>query len=349
MVEEVVKTPTKQVREIEAQKILLESRARKRFEKIFRNMSKDISSILATGKAINPKEVADNYRPDFVAALRETYRETIKRFGFSLREEAEKKFDLDLNLEIERKRVDHFCLKQDDIEIDERASELLNQEMFSEITFFVNNQSETQADLITETNTKEIDTTVKDSFAAFALLLSTNLRKRQDADERLRDLNLERALPVDRSVAEIDNDIRATERQLNVLAREEDRLNTNKNKIISDQFSDDFLDKGTVRSETISEFEVGQTESFIRNREASLVNSIVLAGTGRTMLKNWDATLDRKTRKAHVAADARYRFNPIPVDQRFVVGGELLRFPRDPSGSPGNIINCRCVSTFSIE
>ncbi len=29
-------------------------------------------------------------------------------------------------------------------------------------------------------------------------------------------------------------------------------------------------------------------------------------------------------------------------------GVELLDFPGDPKGSPGNIINCRCVMVFEI-
>jgi len=35
---------------------------------------------------------------------------------------------------------------------------------------------------------------------------------------------------------------------------------------------------------------------------------------------------------------------PIPVDQPFRVGPDNLMHPGDPSGSPGNVINCQCVS-----
>jgi len=44
-------------------------------------------------------------------------------------------------------------------------------------------------------------------------------------------------------------------------------------------------------------------------------------------------------RDAHRAASGQVR----PINQPFVVGGERLMHPGDPSGSPGNIINCHCI------
>lgn len=42
----------------------------------------------------------------------------------------------------------------------------------------------------------------------------------------------------------------------------------------------------------------------------------------------------------HVEADGQV----VDVEQPFIVAGEELMFPRDPSGSPENTINCRCIS-----
>jgi len=36
----------------------------------------------------------------------------------------------------------------------------------------------------------------------------------------------------------------------------------------------------------------------------------------------------------------------VPVGQSFEVGGELLDYPGDPSGSGWNIVNCRCFTAF---
>jgi uncharacterized protein with gpF-like domain len=60
-------------------------------------------------------------------------------------------------------------------------------------------------------------------------------------------------------------------------------------------------------------------------------------------LKSWLSSHGPNVREAHAEAEDRYGDNPIPIDQAFVVGGEELMYPGDPSGSPGNIINCQCI------
>lgn len=58
----------------------------------------------------------------------------------------------------------------------------------------------------------------------------------------------------------------------------------------------------------------------------------------------WVTVGDEKVRPSHVAAD----FDP-KEDFGWEVGGEFLRFPGDPQGSPANIINCRCSAQTVIE
>jgi len=63
--------------------------------------------------------------------------------------------------------------------------------------------------------------------------------------------------------------------------------------------------------------------------------------------KEWLATPDRRTRPTHLRAWADYSEGgtpgPIPIDQPFIVGGEQLMFPGDPSGSCENVCQCRCT------
>ena len=61
---------------------------------------------------------------------------------------------------------------------------------------------------------------------------------------------------------------------------------------------------------------------------------------GFTMMKEWVATSDDRTRDAHNEADGQR----VPVDQPFIVDGEELMYPGDVSmgASPENTINCRC-------
>jgi uncharacterized protein with gpF-like domain len=60
--------------------------------------------------------------------------------------------------------------------------------------------------------------------------------------------------------------------------------------------------------------------------------------TGLTLQKEWVSAADERTREDHAAADGQ----TVDMDGMFNVGGEGLRYPGDPSGSGGNIINCRC-------
>jgi uncharacterized protein with gpF-like domain len=112
--------------------------------------------------------------------------------------------------------------------------------------------------------------------------------------------------------------------------------------------AENFGRKTESRAKLISFMAVGvaisqskQTEAEVLNQSNATIEGIKVAGN---IEKNWNALLDSKTRPAHVNADAVYFDNPIPLNESFSVGGEALRFPRDPNGSAGNTINCRCQS-----
>jgi hypothetical protein len=57
---------------------------------------------------------------------------------------------------------------------------------------------------------------------------------------------------------------------------------------------------------------------------------------GANVVKQWDSTLDAKTRDSHVAVDMEIR----ELDEAFSNG---LKFPGDPSGSAAEVCNCRCA------
>jgi len=62
--------------------------------------------------------------------------------------------------------------------------------------------------------------------------------------------------------------------------------------------------------------------------------------SGAVEMKEWLTAHDELVRDTHTAAEA---FGPIPLDDRFEVGKDLLMFPGDPEGSVGEIANCRCT------
>jgi hypothetical protein len=57
---------------------------------------------------------------------------------------------------------------------------------------------------------------------------------------------------------------------------------------------------------------------------------------GADVVKQWDATLDGKTRNSHVDVDGQIR----ELDEKFSNG---LMFPGDPSGEAAEVCNCRCA------
>lgn len=60
---------------------------------------------------------------------------------------------------------------------------------------------------------------------------------------------------------------------------------------------------------------------------------------GIKVRKRWIATKDGRTRHEHGMADGQ----TVNIDEPFIVGGEKMMFPADPSASGWNIYNCRCT------
>ena len=58
---------------------------------------------------------------------------------------------------------------------------------------------------------------------------------------------------------------------------------------------------------------------------------------GADVVKQWDATLDGKTRESHRMVDGEIR----ELDEKFSNG---LMYPGDPNGGAAEVINCRCAS-----
>ena len=57
---------------------------------------------------------------------------------------------------------------------------------------------------------------------------------------------------------------------------------------------------------------------------------------GANIVKQWDATLDMRTRDSHAQVDGEVR----ELDEKFSNG---LRFPSDPHGVAAEVVNCRCA------
>lgn len=90
------------------------------------------------------------------------------------------------------------------------------------------------------------------------------------------------------------------------------------------------------RSQVIAQTEVHSGAMF-----ASIETDRAEARDAGTQIeKAWVSTEDEVTRPWHLDMDPD---EFIPEDSTFNVDGESMDYPGDPSGSPENIINCRCV------
>ena len=80
-----------------------------------------------------------------------------------------------------------------------------------------------------------------------------------------------------------------------------------------------------------------RTEGHRITNQAKLDSMQKAIDAGADVVKQWDATLDRRTRPEHSRADGQIR----EMDEDFEVGGEKLPAP-GVGGSAKNVINCRC-------
>lgn len=82
----------------------------------------------------------------------------------------------------------------------------------------------------------------------------------------------------------------------------------------------------------------------IATEDLIAAGGILALAASVTVTKTWVAVLDESTREAHAEADGQ----EVPIDESFEVDGEDIAFPGDPSGSPGNVINCRCAVLYGL-
>ena len=85
------------------------------------------------------------------------------------------------------------------------------------------------------------------------------------------------------------------------------------------------------RARTIARTEV--------NSSANFASWSAYKQSGVVEKRGWLTTRDGAERDAHGAVKEPYE---VPIDEPFIVGGERLMYPGDPSGSAWNVINCRC-------
>lgn len=83
---------------------------------------------------------------------------------------------------------------------------------------------------------------------------------------------------------------------------------------------------------------IARTEGHRINQEATYNCQVEAKKRGCKILKRWDATLDKRTRRTHQELDGQ----TVDVDEAFVINGRTAMHPSG-FGVASEDINCRCV------
>jgi hypothetical protein len=328
--------PLETAQQIDREKLRLEAQTARELRTVFNNIGNDAEAIYSLSGQLDARELANNYRSEFLVIIRQAYRRTIKKFGFDLRKSIEKKYDINFDVENKISFID-INYKQEVQVTDESLDaniDSINQEYQQDATLFVANQSEQQADIITNTNENEIEKAVAVGTAAYLATSNSLEEERRDIIDEI-------------FISQDAREVSSLQRRLDRVSNEIERVSNERQAIIGKNIGDKIKQDGVARSELIATQEVGVAESFSREREALLINNAGLVRpSGETLIvfKEWVSILDSRTRQAHVISDGQR----VPINQPFIVDGESLVYPRDTNGSPGNIINCRCVAIYLV-
>lgn len=315
-----INLPKTNIQEIDIAKRKLEMRYIPRIKSIFNNLANDAGNFYNSAGGIPIKELATNYNIEFISEIRNIYRSTIKAFGFDIRKTSEVKYCLNFDIEYKKAFFDvevKQVVEVSDSEVRSKIDEV-NTKFQEDATLFIANTSEEKAEYITETNEKLITEAVSVAIGLYSLQTLQLQEDLNNADFGKKKDNLEKKL--------------------------ESHLK-NRNKTISNTIKKEINKKAVNRSELIAEDNVGLSEGWSREKEATLINEaeIIVSQTNILKLKKkWNTILDNRTRESHAIADGQ----TVDVEDFFIVGGEALKYPRDPSGSVGNTIRCRCVSEY---
>ena len=96
----------------------------------------------------------------------------------------------------------------------------------------------------------------------------------------------------------------------------------------------EFAGMSRVRAERIARTEIVSA--------SNMGSQLAAESTGLTLVKEWLATRDGRARDDHAEADGQ----TVGLNEPFIVGGEAMMQPGDPTASGANTINCRCVAVY---
>ncbi len=105
------------------------------------------------------------------------------------------------------------------------------------------------------------------------------------------------------------------------------------------------LVKKAMNSNAKSAIRIVRTETTKAMNKGASDSMTDAQAKGIDIKKRWLAAKDERTRESHAQADGQ----TVELNEPFIVNGEELMYPGDPSGSADNVINCRCTTVEILE
>lgn len=104
-----------------------------------------------------------------------------------------------------------------------------------------------------------------------------------------------------------------------------------------------------IRKESKGEINKNRSRLIARTEVVNAMNKgkrLSVLSSNLLWDKKWIATADDRTRMPHAHMNREGYF---PLEQAYFVNGESLMYPGDPSGSAGNVCNCRCSEIYRVR
>lgn len=310
-------------------RLKLEAKLQSEIRAIFRKYLKTVVNFFQASGLVF---LSQDFRSELRQLLLRHYWRVARQFRNHARSNNSKYYQLSLETKVTKQQLEQ--------NIDQRIQTRL-EEYFTTL-------AEDRANKLTYTTESEISNYVRKIYAKFAndgILLD-----RSQVTKRVRELYISRINSRAKSVA-ITETTRTMEATKLVEIEE-----------LIDELDDDQLDELSAenvdREELIAEIEemlaaagavvdidASEIADSLSNEEIVAAGGIAAILAAITIQKTWVATLDEATREAHADADGQQ----VGLDETFDVDGEDLEFPGDDSGSPENVINCRCSVLYGVE
>lgn len=325
------------VKDIDKRKRVIAKAIEPLFVALYRYIANDNKKIIKKYNGLISKDrFIKEHKQDVKAIIKSIYRKTFDEFGYDTRQFLNEltKDNTFIIQKSQKKTIDdtwnEYSLKLINDKADEHSDYILDT-LYNESHFYYKKANK---------NINEMTARASNDVLALSVKIA----------------NLS-SLPANKNRA---NDIKKLKTQKDKTQKQIDYLRDFRNDAIANDFYDEFNENVVKQSAKLqSNQEVGFAESISRQLELAVVSDmqdeidfgkkkINLKGA---FIKEWDATLDGKTRKTHAEANGQQ----VKVNEKFAVRNpqngsiEYGYAPRDENFSLANKINCRCVMVIYMS